>query len=113
MVSKILSVKNHQKNKASESTCITARVADGMTHFSVDSALVWHFFMEKTEIFKDVIGYEGSYQVSNLGRVKSLERLVRGGTSYRTVKEKILKRNRSNTGYLNVTLSLNGKTKTR
>ena len=24
------------------------------------------------EIFKDVIGYEGLYQVSNLGRVKSL-----------------------------------------
>lgn len=28
------------------------------------------------EIWKDVKGYEGSYQVSDLGRVKSLERLV-------------------------------------
>ena len=27
----------------------------------------------KKEIWKDVIGYEGSYQVSNLGRVKSLK----------------------------------------
>lgn len=28
----------------------------------------------KTEIWKDVLGYEGLYQVSNLGRVKSLKR---------------------------------------
>lgn len=27
------------------------------------------------EIWKDIEGYEGSYQVSNLGRVKSLERI--------------------------------------
>ena len=26
------------------------------------------------EIFKDIKGYEGIYQISNLGRVKSLER---------------------------------------
>ena len=25
------------------------------------------------EVWKDVVGYEGLYQVSNLGRVKSLE----------------------------------------
>ena len=28
----------------------------------------------QNEIWKDVIGYEGLYQVSNLGRVKSLPR---------------------------------------
>ena len=32
------------------------------------------------EIWKDVVGYEGYYQVSNLGRVKSLERIVNGAT---------------------------------
>lgn len=31
------------------------------------------------EIWKDVIGYEGLYQVSNYGRVKSLERLSTNG----------------------------------
>ena len=31
--------------------------------------------MEK-EVWKDVVGYEGYYQVSNLGRVKSVERLI-------------------------------------
>ena len=29
------------------------------------------------EVWKDIPGYEGLYQVSNLGRVKSLERVVR------------------------------------
>ena len=29
-----------------------------------------------TEIWKDIKGYEGLYQVSNLGRVKSLDRIV-------------------------------------
>jgi hypothetical protein len=29
------------------------------------------------EIWKDVVGYEGSYQVSNLGRIKSLDRHIR------------------------------------
>lgn len=28
------------------------------------------------EIWKDIEGYEGLYQVSNLGRVKSIERIV-------------------------------------
>jgi hypothetical protein len=36
------------------------------------------------EIWKDVIGYEGLYKVSNLGRVRSLNRNVtdKNGTSY-------------------------------
>lgn len=29
----------------------------------------------ENEIWKDVVGYEGLYQVSNLGRVKSLPKL--------------------------------------
>ena len=28
------------------------------------------------EIWKDIVGYEGYYQVSNLGRVKSLDRVI-------------------------------------
>jgi hypothetical protein len=31
--------------------------------------------MQNVEIWKDVIGFEGIYQVSNLGRVKSLKRI--------------------------------------
>lgn len=56
------------------------------------------------EIFKDIKGYEGLYQVSNLGRVKSL--------NYRhTGKERILKLEKLNTGYLQVGLSKEGKLK--
>lgn len=47
------------------------------------------------EIWKDIDGYEGLYQVSNLGRVKSL----RSG--------KLLKQYVNNQGYAQVTLSLN------
>ena len=32
--------------------------------------------METQEIWKDIQGYEGLYQISNLGRVKSLERII-------------------------------------
>ena len=32
--------------------------------------------MNKEEIWKDIKGYEGYYQVSNLGRVKSLDRYI-------------------------------------
>ena len=31
---------------------------------------------ESEEIWKDIEGYEGIYQVSNLGRVRSLDRIV-------------------------------------
>ena len=42
----------------------------------------------KNEIWKDIKGFEGVYQASNLGRIKSLERINVLG---RRVKEKILK----------------------
>ena len=43
------------------------------------------------EIWKDIEGYEGLYQVSNLGKVKSLERKVKRSNHTINVKEKILK----------------------
>lgn len=32
--------------------------------------------MEEIEEFKDIPGYEGLYQVSNMGKVKSLDRYI-------------------------------------
>lgn len=52
------------------------------------------------EIWKDIVGYEGLYSVSNLGRVKSLKRLLNDG---RLWKERILKPE-TNHGYLRVRL---------
>ena len=33
-------------------------------------------YNEQVEIWKDIIGYEGAYQISNYGRVKSLDRYI-------------------------------------
>ena len=48
--------------------------------------------LQKEEIWKDIKGYEGRYQVSNMGRIKSLGRTasIKNG-SKRTVRERILK----------------------
>ena len=64
------------------------------------------------EIWKDVKGYEGLYQVSNLGNVKSLKRVVpHKMTGSRTIPEKILKLISDGSGYLYVSLSKDGKKK--
>lgn len=42
------------------------------------------------EIWKDIEGYEGLYQVSNLGRVKSMERKVVNNKGYRIIKEHVM-----------------------
>lgn len=46
---------------------------------------------EKIEIWKDIKGYEGLYQVSNLGRVKSCERYKKGNNCITKVNERIKK----------------------
>jgi predicted XRE-type DNA-binding protein len=56
------------------------------------------------EIWVDVIGYEGLYQVSNFGRVKSLDRIINS----RKRKGKILSNNKTNgNGYIICTLCKN------
>lgn len=64
------------------------------------------------ENWKDIKGYEGFYQVSNLGRVKSLERDVycQDGT-FHHLKEKILVAALDGSGYPFVNLFKNGKMK--
>lgn len=43
-----------------------------------------------TEIWKDIEDYEGRYQISDLGRVKSLARKVCGPLSCRILEDKIM-----------------------
>ena len=64
--------------------------------------------MEK-EVWKCVTGYEGIYEVSNLGRVRSLERIVRKWDGVRTSKGKILSPATNLHGYLFVQLYKNGR----
>lgn len=63
------------------------------------------------EIWKDVIGYKGNYEVSSLGRVRSVHRMVwnPGKECYRQQSSRILKLVSDRKGYLRVTLSLDGK----
>jgi hypothetical protein len=60
--------------------------------------------MNNQEIWKDVIGYEGIYQVSNLGRVKSLSRKRFNGKGYYNVGEIMLSPRKNTKGYLTVAL---------
>ena len=64
------------------------------------------------EIWKDIEGYEGLYQVSNLGRIKSLQRITVGKKyGIHKLKEKILKEGKCGK-YNIVILRKNGKNKT-
>ena len=65
----------------------------------------------KNEEWRDVAGYEGRYQVSSMGRVKSLERKVPKRNGERTVKERFLKPSDDGRGYLRVDLYAGGKRK--
>lgn len=52
------------------------------------------------EIWKDVVGYEGNYQISSFGRVKSLSRIIKKSDGkVQTLKEKIMKSNIQRRGY--------------
>jgi len=66
------------------------------------------------EVWKDIKGYEGLYQVSDMGRVKSLERtLINMNGQKRHWKERILKQGANRDGYLLVSLcNGSGKMKT-
>lgn len=62
------------------------------------------------EIWKPVKDFEGFYEVSNMGRVKSLSRTVQHKHSGKyTFKERILKPNPVKGGYHQVTLNKNSK----
>lgn len=59
-------------------------------------AIEMKILKDREEIWKDIAGYEGLYQVSNLGRVKSLKRLH--------TKERIISQEVNHRGYARVNL---------
>lgn len=62
------------------------------------------------ETWKDVLGYNGIYQISNLGNVKSINRkIVRKNGLNQTFKTRILKPIKKANGYLSVALAFKGK----
>lgn len=61
------------------------------------------------EVWKDIPGYEGYYQASNLGRIKSLERKIEYSNQQdRIMKEKIMKLNPTTRGYIRICLRKEG-----
>lgn len=58
----------------------------------------------ENEIWKDIKGYEGKYQISSIGRIKSLGRWVKH-KGWRFEEERMLNQYMSQTGYFYVALS--------
>lgn len=72
------------------------------------------YFMQEQEIWKDCIGYEGIYQISNYGRVKSVARYVyvnHGTDNYRKLREVIMQPSIINGKYWHVIFKVNGNIK--
>jgi hypothetical protein len=68
--------------------------------------------MEEKEMWRDIVGYEELYQVSDFGRIKSLKRNI--GTNGKTItiyNEKIIKPSKTKDGYLFVGIYKNGNRK--
>jgi tRNA nucleotidyltransferase/poly(A) polymerase len=60
------------------------------------------------EIWKDIENFEGLYQVSNLGNIKSLSREVPNGKSTMFTKQKVLSPRNHSAGYYQICLCNNG-----
>jgi len=62
------------------------------------------------EVWKDIAGYEGIYQISNSGKIKALLRTVNAkGNSIRKIPETILQDEINYNGYRSIYLVKNGK----
>ncbi|MCM1530431.1 MAG: NUMOD4 motif-containing HNH endonuclease [Alistipes sp.] len=60
------------------------------------------------EIWKPIPGYEGYYEASSYGRVRSIERVAKGRRGFAHIKSHILKPNNVHDGYKQVKFSING-----
>jgi hypothetical protein len=60
------------------------------------------------EEWRPVVGFEGYYEVSNLGRVRSVTRVSRNGNGPCTKRGCLMKQSRNSAGYLAVQLSRDG-----
>ena len=60
------------------------------------------------EIWKEIKNYEGLYEISNTGKVRSLTRVKQFGRGYRTFEGKEIKLQQDKDGYFKVNLSKDG-----
>ena len=64
---------------------------------------------QEIEEWRSIEGYEGLYQVSSLGRVRSCDRFAKDGRCTRLFRGRVLKPAKNNGGYLQVVLCKDGK----
>ena len=104
-IGKILEINNrHDKAKElANSDRVVELYFEGKT-FNEAMEIVRNFYPVEKEEWKSINGFKGLYEISNFGKVKSLERK---GTEGRFIREKILKNGIQN-GYLNVSLNKEG-----
>jgi hypothetical protein len=67
---------------------------------------------EQKNYWKPVCDYEGYYEISILGQVRGIERMVVTEKGLRTIKGKSIKTRINKDGYAEIRLSIEGKTKT-
>lgn len=73
---------------------------------------IFGYMRELIEIWRPVVGYEGFYEVSNLGRVRSLDRYKKGKhNAVMLLQGKLLTLKKRSNGYIEISLSKNGKHK--
>lgn len=65
------------------------------------------------EEWKDIVGYEGIYRVSNQGKVLSLNYGPKGKNHFINNSERVMRQTKSNCGYLQVMLYKDGKPKVK
>ena len=63
------------------------------------------------EVWKPIVNFEGLYEISSLGRVKSLSKEICNNRRCYLSKEKILKHSTTKSGYFMIILCKNGKKK--
>ena len=86
-----------------------------MTYYKclqLESILYEEYGFLHLEYWKDISGFEGLYMISNLGRVKSLNRKVYNNnykSGFAEIKERIRRQHKNEDGYLAVRLNKNGK----
>ena len=79
---------------------------DLLSPSTLNGDVEWEIVSDKVEIWKDIVGYEGLYQISSFGRVKSLDRVVVSNLGIKKpIKGQFLKTTLNNEGWCRVTLS--------
>lgn len=68
--------------------------------------------MANEEIWMPVKGYEGYYEISDFGTLKSVDRIIQTHRGRRKLSGKFITPRVNNCGYLEIRLNRNGKTKT-